>query len=148
MVAKPDKMTSTFYTFASQLTLQEACELGVSVRNKSIFLAFIPEGTDYITQRQKATIDADACGGNQTAQLKLYLVQTINTDLKRKALFHRELYNRGTVGNMKTNVHTHARARAHPHTDRGRSTLTLPSFRRSPSAFVFFCLSEPARSTR
>lgn len=29
-----------------------------------------------------------------------------------------------------------------------KSTLSLPSFKRSPSALVFFCLSEPARSTR
>lgn len=58
-----DQMISTFSTF---LTLQQACQLGVSVRNKSIFLAFIPKGTDHITQRQKAAIDADACGGNKS----------------------------------------------------------------------------------
>lgn len=65
----------TFLTFPSKLTLQQACQLGVSVRNKSIFLAFIPKGTDHITQRQKAAIDADACGGNQMARIKLVVVQ-------------------------------------------------------------------------
>lgn len=51
---------NTFSTSVSKLTLQQARELGVSVRNKSVFLAFIPQGTDHITQWQKTTIDADA----------------------------------------------------------------------------------------
>lgn len=69
---------TTFSTFSSKITLQQACQLRVSVRNKGIFLAFIPKGTDYITQRQKATIDADSCGGNQMTShnhIKLVIMQ-------------------------------------------------------------------------
>lgn len=44
----------------SKLTLEQAGKFRVSVRNKSIFLAFVAQSTDDVAQRQKAAIDADA----------------------------------------------------------------------------------------
>lgn len=42
------------------LTLQETCQLGVSVRYKGSFLAFIPKCTDHVPERQQPTINADS----------------------------------------------------------------------------------------
>lgn len=55
-----DVWTTNLWTLKSKCTLKQTGELWVPVRNEAALFAFIPQGTDDITQRQKPTIDADA----------------------------------------------------------------------------------------